>query len=124
MNHRKKLRRFNRNTAARKALFRSLCLALITHDTIKTTLPKAKELRRYVEPLITIAKEDTTAHRRQAFAYLRDKDAVTKLFEVIGPASASRNGGYTRILKAGFRATDAAPVAYIQLVDLVKVQAA
>jgi large subunit ribosomal protein L17 len=121
MNHRKKLRRFNRNASARKALFRSLSVALITHDSIKTTLPKAKELRRYVEPLITIAKEDTTAHRRRAFDCLRDKDAVTKLFTVIGPASVSRPGGYTRILKAGFRATDAAPVAYIQLVDMINI---
>jgi large subunit ribosomal protein L17 len=121
MNHRKKLRQFNRNASARKALFRSLSVALITHDCIKTTLPKAKELRRYVEPLITIAKEDTTAHRRYAFDHLRDKDAVTKLFTVIGPASVARPGGYTRILKAGYRATDAAPVAYIQLVDMVNI---
>jgi large subunit ribosomal protein L17 len=121
MNHRKRLRRFNRNASARKALFRSLCVALITHDCIKTTLPKAKELRRYVEPLITIAKVDSLVHRRQAFDQLRDKEAVTKLFDKVGPASLNRPGGYTRILKAGYRATDAAPVAYVQLVDMVKV---
>ncbi len=121
MNHRNRLRRFNRNASARKALFRSLCIALIKHDCIKTTLPKAKELRKYVEPLINVAKEDNTAARRYAFDYLRDKDAVTKLFEVIGPASAGRLGGYTRVLKAGYRPSDAAPVAYIQIVDMVQV---
>lgn len=121
MNHGKKLRRFNRNASQRKALFRSLSLALITHTCIKTTLPKAKELRRYVEPLLTLAKTDTTANRRQVFAYLRSKEAVTTLFEKIGPLVAQRPGGYTRILKAGYRATDAAPIAYIQLVDLMEV---
>ncbi len=121
MNHRKKLRQLGRNSSQRKALFRSLCVALITHHCIKTTLPKAKELRHYVEPLLTLAKVDNMVNRRQAFDWLRDKAAVTTLFDVLGPASVSRPGGYTRILKAGVRATDAAPVAYIQLVDMMAV---
>lgn len=121
MNHGKKLRRFNRNASQRKALFRSLSLALITHSCIKTTLPKAKELRRYVEPLITLSKTDSTPNRRQVFAYLRSKEAVDTLFDKIGPRVAERAGGYTRILKAGCRATDAAPIAYIQLVDMMQV---
>lgn len=121
MNHGKKLRRLGRNTAQRKALFRSLSLALIMHSCIKTTLPKAKELRRYVEPLLTLSKTDNTPNRRQAFAYLRSKEAVDILFEKIGPRVAERAGGYTRILKAGYRATDAAPIAYIQIVDLMQV---
>jgi len=121
MNHRKKLRQLGRNSSARKALFRSLCVALITHSCIKTTLPKAKELRLYVEPLLTLAKVDNMNNRRQAFDWLRDKAAVTTLFDKLGPASLTRPGGYTRILKAGVRATDAAPVAYIQLVDMMAV---
>ena len=121
MNHRNRLRQLGRNSHQRKALFKSLCIALLTHHCIKTTLPKAKELRHYIEPLITLAKVDSMHHRRQAFDWLRNKDAVTTLFEKIGPAAAHRPGGYTRILKAGFRATDAAPVAYIQLVDMMAV---
>ncbi|MBM4223070.1 MAG: 50S ribosomal protein L17 [Gammaproteobacteria bacterium] len=121
MNHRNRLRQLGRNSHQRKALFKSLCISLITHSCIKTTLPKAKELRRYVEPLVTLAKTDSTHHRRQAFDWLRNKEAVTILFEKIGPAVAQRPGGYTRILKAGYRATDAAPVAYIQLVDMMAV---
>ena len=121
MNHRKKLRQLGRNSSARKALFRSLCVALIMHSCIKTTLPKAKELRLYVEPLLTLAKVDNMNNRRQAFDWLRDKAAVTTLFDKLGPASLTRPGGYTRILKAGVRATDAAPVAYIQLVDMMAV---
>jgi len=121
MNHRNKRRQLGRNSSQRKALFRSLCVSLITHSCIKTTVPKAKELRHYIEPLVNLAKTDSMHHRRQAFDYLRDKDAVTRLFEIIGPASANRQGGYTRVLKAGFRASDAAPVAYIQLVDMMQV---
>jgi large subunit ribosomal protein L17 len=121
MNHRKKLRQLGRNSSQRKALFRSLCIALITHSCIKTTLPKAKELRLYIEPLVTLAKIDNMHHRRQAFDWLRDKAAVTTLFEILGPASIDRPGGYTRILKAGVRATDAAPIAYIQFVDMMAV---
>ncbi len=121
MNHRNKLRQLGRNSHQRKALFRSLSVALITHSCIKTTLPKAKELRRYIEPLVNLAKTDSVHHRRQVFDILRDKEAVTRLFDKIGPASADRLGGYTRILKAGYRATDAAPVAYIQLVDMMSV---
>lgn len=121
MNHRKRLRQLGRNSSQRKALFRSLCISLIEHHCIKTTLPKAKELRLYVEPLLTLAKVDNMCNRRQAFDWLRSKEAVTMLFETLGPASATRPGGYTRILKAGVRATDAAPVAYIQLVDMMAV---
>lgn len=121
MNHGKKLRKLNRTSSSRKALFKSLCVALIKHSTIKTTLPKAKELRRYIEPLITLAKVDNVANRRRAFAELRDDEAVAMLFTNIAPASRDRQGGYTRVLKAGYRVSDAAPVAYIQLVDQVEV---
>lgn len=122
MNHGKKLRKFNRNASSRKALFKSLCVALIKHSTIKTTLAKAKELRRYIEPLVTLAKVDNVANRRRAFAKLRDDEAVATLFTEVAPSSVNRQGGYTRVLKAGYRVSDAAPVAYVQLVDRVEVQ--
>ena len=117
MRHRKSGRQLNRNSSHRQAMFRNLASALVTHEIIKTTLPKAKELRRVVEPLITLAKEDSVANRRLAQSRLRDEAVVAKLFNVIGKLSANRNGGYTRILKAGLRSTDKAPVAYIMLTD-------
>lgn len=121
MRHQKIGRKLNRNSSHRKALFRNLAIALVEHELIKTTLPKAKELRRFVEPLITLAKNDTTANRRLVYARLgNNKEATTKLFEVVGPASKERNGGYTRVLKAGFRPGDAAPMAYVELVDRSK----
>ncbi len=117
MRHRLAGRHFGRTAAHRAALYRNLANALFTHEVIKTTLPKAKELRRFAEPLITLAKVDSVAHRRQAFASLRDDAVVAKLFTVLGKLSAERNGGYTRILKCGFRQGDKAPMAYIMLVD-------
>ncbi|WP_295364719.1 50S ribosomal protein L17 [Succinivibrio sp.] len=117
MRHRLSGRHLGRTAAHRAALYRNLAKALITYEVIKTTVPKAKELRRFVEPLITLAKVDTVANRRLAFARLRDDAVVAKLFTVIGKLSANRNGGYTRILKAGLRACDRAPVAYIMLTD-------
>ena len=116
MRHRKSGRHLNRTSAHRKAMFSNMAASLIEHEIIKTTVPKAKELRRVAEPLITLAKEDTVANRRLAFARLRSKAAVGKLFAELGPRFQERHGGYTRILKAGFRAGDAAPVAYIELV--------
>lgn len=120
MRHRKSGRHFNRPSDQRKAMFKSLSCALIENELIKTTVPKAKELRRVVEPLITLSKNDTVANRRLAFARLRDKDAVSKLFNDIGPRVGSRPGGYTRILKCGYRAGDSAPMAYMELVDREK----
>lgn len=117
MNHRKTGRRLGRNSSQRKALFKSLCNAVISHEQIKTTLAKAKELRGHIEPLITLAKTDSVANRRMAFAKLRDKAAVAKLFADIGPRNASRPGGYVRVLKAGFRAGDCAPMAVVELVE-------
>jgi ribosomal protein L17 len=117
MRHRKGLRKLNRTSSHRAAMFRNMAVSLLTHEAIKTTLPKAKELRRVVEPLITLGKEPTLANRRLAFARLRDRDAVTKLFEVLGPRFQARNGGYTRVLKMGFRQGDNAPMAYMELVD-------
>ncbi len=117
MRHRKSGRKLNRNSSHRKAMFRNMMASLIDHETIRTTLPKAKELRRFIEPMITLAKEDTLAHRRLAFDRLRDRKAVTKLFEVVGPANAKRPGGYTRVLKCGHRVGDSAPMAYVQLVE-------
>lgn len=117
MRHRKSGRKFNRNSSHRKAMLQSLATALFTHEAIKTTLPKAKELRRVAEPLITLAKEDTVSHRRLAFARLRDKAIVGKLFNEIGPRYSARPGGYMRILKMGFRAGDSAPMAFVELVD-------
>ncbi|MDD6319010.1 MAG: 50S ribosomal protein L17 [Succinatimonas hippei] len=117
MRHRLAGRHLGRTAAHRAALYRNLANALFTYEVIKTTLPKAKELRRFAEPLINIAKVDTVANRRLAFARLRDDAVVNKLFTVIGKLSANRAGGYTRILKAGRRPGDQAPVAYIMLVD-------
>src|SRR5690606_23019180 len=110
--HRHGLRKLNRTSAHRLAMFRNMAVSLITHEAIKTTLPKAKELRRVIEPLITLSKEPTVANRRLAFARLRDREAVTKLFEVMGPRYKERNGGYTRVLKMGFRQGDNAPMAF------------
>ncbi|TNF89011.1 MAG: 50S ribosomal protein L17 [Gammaproteobacteria bacterium] len=117
MRHRKSGRHLNRTSAHRQAMFRNMAASLIEHEVIKTTLPKAKELRRVAEPLITLAKEDSVANRRLAFARTRDKAAVGKLFDEIGPRYVDRPGGYTRILKCGHRAGDAAPMAFIELVD-------
>jgi large subunit ribosomal protein L17 len=117
MRHMKSGRKFNRTSAHREAMFRNMASSLFKHEVIKTTLPKAKELRRVAEPLITLAKIDGVANRRLAFARLRDEAAVGKLFTEIGPRYASRPGGYLRILKCGFRAGDAAPMAYVELVD-------
>jgi len=117
MRHQKSGRRLNRNSSHRKAMFSNMANSLFDHEIIKTTLPKAKELRRVAEPLITMAKNDSVANRRQAFARLRDKAMVGKLFNELGPRYDARPGGYTRILKCGFRSGDAAPMAYIELVD-------
>ncbi len=117
MRHLKAGRKLNRNSAHREAMFRNMAGSLFRHELIKTTLPKAKELRRVAEPLITLAKEDSVHHRRLAFARLRDSDAVGKLFNQLGPRYSERPGGYLRILKCGFRAGDAAPMAYVELVD-------
>lgn len=117
MRHRKSGRRLSRTSAHRQALFRNLTNALLRHGLIKTTLPKAKELRRVAEPLITLSKEDSVAKRRLAFARLRDQEIVAKLFVELGPRYKERPGGYLRILKCGFRAGDAAPMAYVELVD-------
>ena len=117
MRHRKSGRHLNRTSSHRQAMFRNMAVSLIEHEIIKTTLPKAKELRRVAEPLITLAKEDSVANRRLAFSRMRSKAAVGKLFSEIGPRYEERAGGYTRILKCGHRAGDAAPMAYIELVD-------
>lgn len=117
MRHRESGRQLNRNSSHRSAMFRNMAASLFEHELITTTLPKAKELRRVAEPLITIAKIDSVANRRLAFARLRDKVAVGKLFQELGPRYKERPGGYLRILKCGFRAGDAAPMAYVELVD-------
>ena len=117
MRHRKSGRQLGRNSSHRHAMFRNMAASLLKHETIKTTLPKAKELRRVVEPLITIAKEDSVAHRRLAFDRLRDKEVVGKLFTDLGPRFKARPGGYLRILKMGLRAGDNAPMAIVQLVE-------
>ena len=117
MRHRKSGRQLNRNSSHRKAMFRNMACSLVEHEMIKTTVPKAKELRRVAEPLITLAKNDSVANRRLAFSRMGSKAAVGKLFAELGPRYQERPGGYTRILKAGFRAGDAAPMAYIELVD-------
>lgn len=117
MRHRKAGRQLNRNSSHRKAMFRNMAASLIEHELIKTTLPKAKELRRVAEPLITMAKDDSVAKRRVAFARLRDDAAVGKLFSELGPRYRERPGGYLRILKCGYRAGDRAPMAYVELVD-------
>jgi large subunit ribosomal protein L17 len=116
MRHRKSGRKFSRTSAHREAMFKNMAASLVEHELIKTTLPKAKELRRVAEPLITLAKNDSVANRRLAFARLRDQDAVKKLFELLGPRYKERPGGYLRILKCGFRAGDSAPMAYVELV--------
>lgn len=117
MRHRKSGRQLNRNSSHRQAMFRNMAGSLVRHEMIKTTLPKAKELRRVIEPLITLAKEDSVANRRLAFARTRDAEVVGKLFGELGPRYEARPGGYTRIMKCGFRAGDNAPMAYIELVD-------
>ncbi len=117
MRHGHGLRKLNRTSEHRLAMLRNMCVSLLQHEAIKTTLPKAKELRRVVEPLITLAKDATLAHRRLAFDRLRDREIVTKLFNELGPRYAARPGGYTRILKIGFRQGDNAPMAFVELVD-------
>ncbi len=117
MHHRKSGRRLGRNSSHRKAMFKNMAVSLLRHETIRTTVPKAKELRRVVEPLITMAKKDGVAQRRRAFDRLRDKEAVGKLFSEIGPRYVNRPGGYLRILKAGLRPGDAAPMAVVKLVE-------
>ncbi len=117
MRHRKSGRQLNRNSSHRKAMFANMANSLFRHEVIRTTLPKAKELRRVAEPLITMAKEDNVHKRRLAFARLRDKEMVGKLFAELGPRYKARPGGYMRILKCGFRPGDKAPMAYVELVD-------
>jgi large subunit ribosomal protein L17 len=117
MRHRHGLRKLNRTSSHRLAMLRNMTNALLQHEAIKTTVPKAKELRRVVEPLITLAKEPTLANRRLAFDRTRDRALVTKLFDVLGPRYKTRPGGYTRILKMGFRVGDNAPMAFVELVD-------
>ncbi|HJN51772.1 MAG: 50S ribosomal protein L17 [Pseudomonadales bacterium] len=117
MRHRKSGRQLNRNSAHRKAMFRNMAVSLLEHEVIKTTVPKAKELRKIAEPLITLAKNDSVANRRLAFARTRSKQVVGKLFGELGPRYTERPGGYTRILKCGYRAGDTAPMAFIELVD-------
>jgi large subunit ribosomal protein L17 len=117
MRHQKSGRKLNRTSSHREAMFRNMAASLIKHELIRTTLPKAKELRRVAEPLITLAKADGVANRRLAFSRLRDKQAVGKLFVELGPRYRERPGGYLRILKCGFRPGDNAPMAYVELVD-------
>ena len=117
MRHQNAGRHLGRTSSHRKAMFKNMTVSLIHHELIRTTLPKAKELRREAEPLITLAKADSLANRRLAFNRLRDRDAVTKLFTQLGPRFQARPGGYTRILKCGFRPGDCAPMAYIELLD-------
>jgi large subunit ribosomal protein L17 len=117
MRHGHGLRKLNRTTSHRLAMFRNMANSLLRHEAIKTTLPKAKELRRVVEPLITLGREPTVANKRLAFNRLRDREMVVKLFNEIGPRYKARNGGYTRILKMGFRVGDNAPMAFMELVD-------
>jgi len=117
MRHRNSGRKLNRNSSHRKAMFKNMAVSLMEHEIIRTTLPKAKELRGVVEPLITLGKEDSVANRRLAYSRLGDRQAVTKLFSDLGPRSSSRPGGYVRILKCGLRAGDKAPMAIVELVD-------
>lgn len=117
MRHRKSGKKFNRNSSHRKAMLRNLCIAIIERKIIKTTVVKAKELRRYIEPLITLTKNDTVANRRLAYRYLNNKDAVGILFQDFSQYSSSRLGGYTRVIKAGMRSGDNAPMAYIEWTD-------
>ncbi len=117
MRHRNSGRQLNRNSSHRKAMFKKMAASLFDHEVIKTTLPKAKELRRVAEPLITLAKQDNVANRRIAFSRIRDHAAVGKLFKDLGPRYKERPGGYLRILKCGYRTGDKAPMAYVELVD-------
>ncbi len=117
MRHRLGLRKLNRTSSHRLAMLRNMTVSLLRHEAIKTTLPKAKELRRVAEPILTLGKHPSLANRRLAFARLRDREMVTKLFDVLGPRYATRNGGYSRILKFGFRKGDNAPMALIELMD-------
>ncbi len=117
MRHRNGLRKLNRTSAHRLAMLRNMSNSLLKHEVIKTTLPKAKELRRVVEPIITLGKKPSLANRRLAFDRLRDRDMVVKVFDVLGPRFATRNGGYLRILKCGFRQGDNAPMALVELLD-------
>lgn len=119
MRHRKSGRQLNRNSSHRKAMFSNMAVSLFEHELIRTTLPKAKELRGFAEPLITLSKEDSVAKRRLAFARLRDRDVVTKLFNELGPRYKDRSGGYLRVIKCGYRTGDSAPMAYVELVDRV-----
>ena len=121
MRHRQSGRQLNRNSSHRTAMFKNMSVSLVEYELIKTTLPKAKELRRHIEPLITLAKKDNVANRRLAFSRVRSKEAVGKLFNELGPRYESRPGGYTRIIKCGYRTGDKAPMAYIELVDRVAV---
>jgi large subunit ribosomal protein L17 len=123
MRHRQSGRKLNRNSSHRKAMFSNMAASLMQHEVIKTTLPKAKELRRVAEPLITMAKTDSVHKRRLAYARLRDRDTVTKLFNELGPRYKDRPGGYLRILKMGFRPGDKAPMALVELVDRPDVDA-
>lgn len=123
MRHRKSGRHLNRTSSHREAMFRNMTNSLFRHELIKTTLPKAKELRRVAEPLITMAKNDSVHKRRLAFSRMRDKEMVGKLFVEIGPRYEQRPGGYLRILKCGYRAGDAAPMAYVELVDRPQAEA-
>ncbi len=117
MRHRNGLRKLNRTSSHRLAMLRNMMVSLLRHEAIKTTLPKAKELRRVVEPMITLGKAPSLANRRLAFDRLRDREIVGKIFDVLGPRYANRNGGYLRILKMGFRVGDNAPMAYVELMD-------
>jgi len=117
MRHRNGLRKLNRTSAHRLAMLRNMSVSLLKHEVIKTTLPKAKELRRVVEPIITLGKKPSLANRRLAFDRLRDREIVVKVFDVLGPRFANRNGGYLRILKCGFRQGDNAPMAFVELLD-------
>lgn len=117
MRHRHSGRQLNRNSSHRKAMFKNMSISLVEHELIKTTLPKAKELRRVIEPLVTLSKKDSVANRRLAFDRLRSKEAVGKLFNELGPRYEQRPGGYIRIMKCGFRTGDKAPMAYVEFVD-------
>lgn len=124
MRHRKSGRQLNRNASHRHAMFKNMTVSLVEHEIIKTTLPKAKELRRHIEPLITLAKNDSVANRRLAFSRMRSDAAVGKLFDELGKRYTNRPGGYVRILKCGFRRGDNAPMAYVELVDRPAVEEA
>lgn len=124
MRHKKSGRRLGRNSPHRTAMYRNMAVSLFVHETVRTTLPKAKELRRVAEPLLTLAKTPTVANRRLAFDRLRDRDIVTKLFNELGPRYQARAGGYLRILKFGFRQGDAAPMALVELIDRPNAEAA